>query len=350
MDGLTRALTRLLDDHALNFRRLRHLVLDPYDVRHATVLRTEARLKSHASVWRHIDVGDAVEELHDLTGFRIITLYADHVEPIVAELAKQFPGTTTVRHDKPNGYVTTNVRVRLEAHEAARFGLEVQGSTFAFETQVRSAMQHLWATLEREYQYAPEPATAGPLVTPFVRLAKAARAFDDDLVRVRSAAQAERQRGASATRPGRRRVPIDVETLTGAIATGGAATLFDADMAAWRSLDEVFPTPNRKWVANAAAMLHHLGETDLRKVLDRLKRDTEYRHWLEMYNRRRFLRAGSRAVYRGETVVLYPQYLAAQQGKPALQAAFAAAGVTRHDLVRRLFATVQVPFQRARAS
>ena len=350
MDGLTRTLTRLLDDHALNFRRLRHLVLDPYDVRHATVLRTEARLKSHASVWRHIDRGEAVAELHDLTGFRIITLYADDVEPIVAELAQQFPGTTTVRHDKPSGYVTTNVRVRLQAHEAARFGLEVQAPTFAFETQVRSAMQHLWARLEREYQYAPEPATAGALAKPFLRLASAARAFDDDLVRVRDLARAERQRGASATRPGTTRVPIDVETLTGAIATGGAATLFDADMAGWRSLDEVLPTPNRKWVANAAAMLHHLNEVDLRKVLNGLRRDAEYRRWLEIYNRRRFLRGGSRVVYRGDTLVLYPQYLAAQQGKPELQAAFAAAGIKHHDMVRRLFETVQMPFERGRPS
>ena len=72
MDGLTREVTDLLDAHAENFGRLRHVLLDRYDVMTDIVLRTESRLKSHSSVWRHVDQDEDVASLLDLTGFRIM--------------------------------------------------------------------------------------------------------------------------------------------------------------------------------------------------------------------------------------------------------------------------------------
>lgn len=343
MEGLPRDLTELLDAHAENFRRLRHVVLDPFDAMTDKVLLTEARLKSNASIWRHVDREEEVTSLVDLTAFRVITLYEDDVPWVVSQIRPRFSDTEVVDHDKVTGYRSMHLRVRLTPTDVDRYGLSRGALGLALEIQVRTVMQHLWSVLERQYQYDSD-AASDDLITPFVGLANQARAFDAELVRVRELARRERARGAAATLPGVDAVPVDVETLVGAVIAGGTSTLYDTDMVVSRQNTRGIGEPHRKWIAQAASMYRHLGFDDLRVLLGTLASDRGFRRWLRIHDRRAFMMKDSRPVRRGDTVVLFAQYLAAQAGREALAAAFLASGVDNPSMANRLYDTVQVPF------
>jgi len=349
MEGLPRDLTELLDAHAENFRRLRHVVLDPFDAMTDKVLLTEARLKSLASIWRHVDREEEVTSLVDLTAFRVITLYEDDVPWVIAQIRPRFSDTAVVDHDKATGYRSVHLRVRLTPADVDRYALSRGALGLALEIQVRTVMQHLWSVLERQYQYDSDSAS-DDLITPFVGLARQARAFDAELVRVRELARRERARGAAATLPGAEAVPVDVETLLGAVIAGGTSTLYDADMVIARQNSRGIGEPDRKWMAHAASMYRHLGFDDLRVLLGALASDRGFQRWLRIHDQRAFVMKDARPVQRGDTVVLFAQYLAAQAGREALAAAFLASGVESPTMANRLYDTVQVPFKSDRPS
>lgn len=173
MDQFSKEDLDLLDVHSENFDTLSELVLRDWRHRHDIVLRTESRLKSHASIRRHLERGEPVAGLRDLSGFRIITVYEDDVDQIVESLRTRFPEAEVVPHDKPNGYVSTHLRVALSPERCVQFGLSRTDHEHAFEIQVRLSMQHLWAKLDREFLYE-EQAPSDRLRNRFYALARLA--------------------------------------------------------------------------------------------------------------------------------------------------------------------------------
>lgn len=346
MDQFSKEDSDLLDVHTENFDRLCDLVLGDCRHRHDIVLRTESRLKSHRSVRRHLERGKSVASLRDLSGFRIITVYKDDVAPIVESLRDRFPEAEVVPHDKPNGYVSTHLRVVLTPERCVQLGLSRTDREHAFEVQVRSSMQHLWAKLDREFLYE-EQAPSDRLRNRFYALAWLAQIFDREMIELRDAAAAERKETAEAVRTGKEvPIPVAIDTILGAIEADGVATRYDEQMIAWRE-DKQGPVDwDRRWIAATATMLKELSFVDLRAVLKSLDKDQDYAIWLWVYNDRPIVRPNRRPVHRGESLVLYPQYLALQASFERLVEVFEAAGISSPVMFERLRDEVQLPFLR----
>lgn len=336
----------LLDIHRDNFDRLKHLVLGEYQHGRDEVLGTEARLKRLASIQRHLERGEQVAGLRDLSGFRIITVYEDDVAQIVEALRERFPEAEVVAHDKPNGYVSTHLRVVLSPDRCGALKLPRADREHAFEIQVRSSMQHLWARLDREYLYGVQ-IPSDRLRNRFFALARMAYIFDREMIELRDEARAEREETAQAVKVGTgEQIPIAIDTILGAIQADGVATKYDEQMIAWRN-DQRGPVDwDRQWIAATAAMLEYLGFDDLGTVLARLDGDEDYKSWLEVYNGRPIVRPNRRPVHDGESLVLFPQYLALQESYECLVSMFRSAGIHSPPMFERLRDEVQVPFQR----
>lgn len=347
MEALSRSDTAVLDEHARVFEELAHIVLGHFRVGRNGILRTEARLKSHESIWRHVDRGEVLTDLVDLSAFRIITVYLDFVDVVVDELVRMFPEAQVKPQDKPNGYQTTKLEVRLAKDRAHELGLEIKCDDLLFEVQVRSAMQHLWAALDREYVYDQRDKD-DVLVALFKVLAEQAKAFDAALVRVRNAAEQQVTVGRNAASGATIYVPISPETVMGAIQQGGAAVIYDKSMARQRRDHRGVQDTTANRTAQTSAMLRSLGYTNLQDVLARLHADHDFPRWLGIYNERPIAQGGRRPVRRGDTLALFAEYEAAKRGREALRNAFNSAGIQSEAMVDRLYSEVQDEFAKKR--
>lgn len=349
MDGLSRSDTQLLDDHARAFARLRHFVLGRFESGREDILRTEARLKSHGSIWRHLDRGDLLSELVDLSGFRVITVYADSVDAVVAELSDLFPQALVKHQEKANGYRTCKLVVRLSSAKLLELGVPIEFDVLTFEVQVRSAMQHLWAALDRLYVYD-QRADNDVLVGLFKHLAIQANAFDDALMNVRTVAEQQARAGRDSEADPALQVPISPETIHGAIDADRVATQYDQKMIEERGDLRGPHEPTSDALSKTAAMLRILGYDTVGAVLTDLRADRDYVEWLTHYNKRAIAQEGKRPVRRGDTLALFVEYRAAQGGLDNLRRAFRSAGIQSEAMVNRLYSEVQEPFARARGS
>lgn len=167
------------------------------------------------------------------------------------------------------------------------------------------------------------------------------------MIELRVAASREREEAADAVRTGKEvPIPIAIDTILGAIEAAGVATKCDEDMIEWREDQQGPLVWDRQWIAATATMLKELGFQDLRTVLNRLDSDQDYAVWLLLYNDRPIVKPNRRPVHRGESLVLYPQYLALQASFERLVEVFEAAGITSPVMFERLRDEVQVPFLR----
>ncbi len=99
---------------------------------------------------------NALREIRDSIGLRVVTLFIDDVYENAARL-KSLPGCRVVqekdyiRNAKPNGYRSYHMILEVETEEADVDG-ETPGRYFA-EVQLRTIAMDTWAALEHEMKY-----------------------------------------------------------------------------------------------------------------------------------------------------------------------------------------------------
>lgn len=340
-------LQRYLDMHRANFAVVSSSVLAPYRSGDDRVLMTEGRAKSYDSALRRVtEKNQSPPDLHDLTGLRIVTTYEDEEKQIADELCRRFGAAELEEKIKPNGYRSTHVRITLGENEKQLLGVKSDSLPFRIEIQIRTVAAHIWSELEHKYQYDEDSPLPDHLLLSFQQLADRLRQVDRQLIVLRDASMRAVAKAVE-TVARRESQPVNVLSIEGAIDGIPDSRRHDAVIAQVRGAR--FRRPSREEMAQAAAMFAFLGRHDLTAILDELSGDADYETWLRLYNGREAMRRGPRLVAEGETLLLYPQYLALRErsGVAYLTQMLRAAGAGAPNWIPRLYHEVQLPFERA---
>ena len=170
---------------------LEQLAKEAYDLlrralreQHIYVTAFEYRVKTEKSLAGKLELKGAkyksIEDVTDLVGLRVITFYTDEVDKVAAIAKRVFDIDWQESVDKRKlhqldsfGYNSLHYICRL--HEG---GLR-------FELQMRTALQHVWSTIEHDTGYKGEVKIPREYKRQFSRLAGMLELVDDEFSRLR---------------------------------------------------------------------------------------------------------------------------------------------------------------------
>ena len=177
------------------YRELRptldQLVKDAYDLlRHALreqgiyVTAIEFRVKTEKSLAGKLELKGAkyktIDDITDLVGLRVITFYSDEVDKVAAIAKRIFDIDWNESVDKRKlhqldafGYNSLHYICRM--HEGGP----------RFELQMRTALQHVWSTIEHDTGYKGDVKIPREYLRQFSRLAGMLELIDDEFSRLR---------------------------------------------------------------------------------------------------------------------------------------------------------------------
>ena len=145
----------------------------------------ERRIKTEKSLAGKLELKGAkyksIEDVTDLVGLRVITFYTDDVDKVAAIAKRTFEIDWKESVDKRKlhqldsfGYNSLHYICRLE-----------KGGT-RFELQMRTALQHVWSTIEHDTGYKGDVKVPDVYLRQFNRLAGMAELMDDEFSRLRT--------------------------------------------------------------------------------------------------------------------------------------------------------------------
>lgn len=127
-----------------------------------------------------------IYDITDLVGLRVITFYTDEVDKVAAIVKRIFDVDWEESVDKRKlhqldsfGYNSLHYICRLKDH------LQEQGD-LRFELQMRTALQHVWSTIEHDVGYKGEVKMPKEYKRQFSRLAGMLELVDDEFSRLRT--------------------------------------------------------------------------------------------------------------------------------------------------------------------
>ena len=189
----------ILDPHGESLLRqyrelkpvLEELAKDVYDLMRRTlrqqgiyVTAIEYRVKTEKSLAGKLELKGAkyksIEDVTDLVGLRVITFYTDEVDKVAAIAKRIFDVDWKESVDKRKlhqldsfGYNSLHYICRLK-----------EGGP-RFEIQMRTALQHVWSTIEHDTGYKGEVKIPREYMRQFSRLAGMLELVDDEFSRLR---------------------------------------------------------------------------------------------------------------------------------------------------------------------
>jgi ppGpp synthetase/RelA/SpoT-type nucleotidyltranferase len=187
---------------------LEKLDKDAYDLlRHALreqgiyVTAIEHRVKTEQSLAGKLELKGAkyksIDDVTDLVGLRVITFYTDEVDKVAAIAKRLFDidwqksvDKRKLHHLDAFGYNSLHYICRLKT-----------GSP-PFELQMRTALQHVWSTIEHDTGYKGEVKIPREYVRQFSRLAGMMELIDDEFGRLRLALNDYRRQMLSLVKSG----------------------------------------------------------------------------------------------------------------------------------------------------
>ena len=170
---------------------LEALAMEVYDIlRHALheqgiyVTAIEQRVKSEKSLAGKLELKGAkyktVEDITDLVGLRIITFYTDEVDKVAAIAKRIFDVDWQESVDKRKLH-------QLDAfgYNSLHYICRLKTGGLRFELQMRTALQHVWSTIEHDTGYKGSVKIPREYKRQFSRLAGILELVDDEFSRLR---------------------------------------------------------------------------------------------------------------------------------------------------------------------
>ena len=173
---------------------------DALDRQHIEVTAIDHRIKKEDSLAGKLERKGAkyksVDDITDLLGLRVITFYTDDVDKVAALVAQTFDidwGNSVDNrklHELDSfGYNSLHYICRLPAGSADEALCHIP-----FEIQMRTALQHVWSTINHDTGYKSDVQIPREYLRQFGRLAGMLELIDDEFSRLRNSLADYRRR------------------------------------------------------------------------------------------------------------------------------------------------------------
>ncbi len=170
------------------------------DRQHIEVTAIDHRIKKEDSLAGKLERKGAkyksVDDITDLLGLRVITFYTDDVDKVAALVAQTFDIDWSNSVDKRKlheldsfGYNSLHYICRLPAGSADEALCHIP-----FEIQMRTALQHVWSTINHDTGYKSDVQIPREYLRQFGRLAGMLELIDDEFSRLRNSLADYRRR------------------------------------------------------------------------------------------------------------------------------------------------------------
>ncbi|MBR1549191.1 MAG: hypothetical protein IJ634_00960 [Bacteroidales bacterium] len=185
----------------------------------------------------------SIDDITDLLGIRVITFYTDDVDKVAALVAQMFDIDWSNSVDKRKlheldsfGYNSLHYICRLPE------GAPAELCRIPFEIQMRTALQHVWSTLNHDTGYKSDVQIPREYVRQFGRLAGMLELVDNEFSRLRTSLADYRRRMQSLVASGQlEEVPLNADTWDNYLLTHPFDRLNNRIAAVNQA--EVFPAP-----------------------------------------------------------------------------------------------------------
>ena len=227
---------KLLQQYRELLPTLQQLADEAYNqLRHALseqglyITAMEHRVKTEKSLAGKLELKGAkyksVDDITDLVGIRVITFYADEVDKVAAIAKRIFDIDWQESVDKRKlhqldsfGYNSLHYICRLkEPLSSKRPDDQTTKRPYPrFELQMRTALQHVWSTIEHDIGYKGVVKIPGEYRRQFSRLAGMMELIDDEFSRLRIVLTDYRRQTLALVKNGQLdNVPLSAETFRG---------------------------------------------------------------------------------------------------------------------------------------
>jgi len=188
----------ILDQHGeallKQYRELRptleQLAKDAYDqLRRALrdqgiyVTAIEYRVKTEKSLAGKLELKGAkyksIDDVTDLVGMRVITFYTDEVDKVAAIAKRVFDIDWQESVDKRKH------QLNVFGYNSLHYICRLKTGSPRFELQMRTALQHVWSTIEHDIGYKGDVKIPNEYLRQFSRLAGMLELIDDEFSRLR---------------------------------------------------------------------------------------------------------------------------------------------------------------------
>lgn len=219
------------------------------------------------------------DDLHDMLGARVITFLSSDVERAVAALRSEFEVDETRSVDKQSvldpdrfGYVSYHLVVKVSPKRATLVEWAPYQGIY-FEVQVRSILQHAWASIEHDRGYKPASGLPADQKRDFARIAGLLEIADQEFDRV---SRESTQRTIEVDREIQTglNLSVDRDSILALIAT--AATIEQADREIAESIGAIVDADlSPRYAAARAEELNAVGLATTDAVLSSLESQVE---------------------------------------------------------------------------
>lgn len=181
----------------------------------------EHRVKTESSLEGKLELKGnkylSIDDITDLVGLRIITFYTDDVDKIAAIVKNAFDVDWQNSVDKRKlhqltsfGYNSLHYICRLPKRVIDNPAL----NNIRFELQMRTALQHVWSTIEHDTGYKGAVQLPNEYRRQFSRLAGMLELIDDEFSRLRTTLSEYRRQMQTLVKSGRlEEVPLSADTF-----------------------------------------------------------------------------------------------------------------------------------------
>ena len=214
------------------YELMRHALLE----QSIYVTAMEHRVKTEKSLTGKLELKGAkyktIDDITDLVGLRVITFYSDEVDKVAAIAKRIFDIDWKESVDKRKlhqldafGYNSLHYICRLKTNQGDKSPDSPepgdQGPVplirqIRFELQMRTALQHVWSTIEHDTGYKGDVKIPREYLRQFSRLAGLLELADDEFSRLRTALTDYRRQTLALVKSGQLdEVPLSRETFRG---------------------------------------------------------------------------------------------------------------------------------------